>query len=173
MGAFKADILPPDDCPGGDGPGGGGPVFDDIMRNAQAIFAAAYQDSQEAEKFCPYACKGIELEWLGQVAAQAELKAELQGRASHRVEVAEQLRAIAVQGHRRGAVKSLGVPGLPESRLVGSFVGVEHRSILPVTAIWGAIDVADRKQGNAIHRIAKGGHCAEVPSINPIAPPTT
>lgn len=73
--SFKVDILPPDGDPGNDGPGGGGPVFDDIVRNAPAIFAAAYQDSVGAEEFCPAACKEADLEWGGEVTAQAELKA--------------------------------------------------------------------------------------------------
>lgn len=73
--SFKVDILPPDSDPGNDGPGGGGPVFDDIVRNAPAIFAAAYQDSVGAEDFCPAACKEAGLEWGGEVTALAELKA--------------------------------------------------------------------------------------------------
>ena len=73
--SFKVDILPPDGDPGNDGPSGGGPVFDDIVRNAPAIFAAAYEDSMAAREFCPTACKGIELEWQGEVTAQAELRA--------------------------------------------------------------------------------------------------
>ncbi|MBV1856966.1 MAG: hypothetical protein KUG77_01050 [Nannocystaceae bacterium] len=73
--SFKADILPPDGVPGNDGPAGGGPVFDDVVRNAPSIFAAAYEDSTEAEEFCPAACKETGLKWEGEVTAQAELKA--------------------------------------------------------------------------------------------------
>ncbi|MGH1348383.1 MAG: hypothetical protein ACRBN8_42920 [Nannocystales bacterium] len=74
---FKLDILPPDDAPGNDGPdGGGGPDFENVLRNAPAILAAAYQGSIESESFCPDACAEEDLEWSGEVTASAELGVE-------------------------------------------------------------------------------------------------
>lgn len=75
---FKGKILPPCDGPEDDGPWGGGygvPDFGDVLRNAPAIFAAAQQDLSAAEEFCPTACRGVDLRWLGQVTAEGELRA--------------------------------------------------------------------------------------------------
>jgi len=74
--SFKLDILPRDGGPGNDGPDGGGrPDFENVLRNAPAMFAAAYQDSAESEDFCPDACAEEDLEWSGEVTASTELRA--------------------------------------------------------------------------------------------------
>jgi|GEM_PF-2074745 len=69
---FKGNIEPGPDGGGDDGPAGGGPVFDIVVQNADAIYASAWQDSLDAELFCPDACEESGARWSGEVTARGE-----------------------------------------------------------------------------------------------------
>lgn len=69
---FKGDIEPGPGCGGDDGPAGGGPWFDVLVDNADAVYASAWQDSLDAELFCPDACEEHGARWSGDVTARGE-----------------------------------------------------------------------------------------------------